>query len=245
MSSPLSGIINFHKPIGITSAKAVYNVRAVTHQRKSGHAGTLDPGASGVLVLCLGRATKWVEEVMDQPKWYRATARLDVVSESHDSDRPLTPISVAREPSPEELREALRTFEGRIMQTPPRISAIKIGGAPAYRRERGDEPFVLEPRPVTIHWIHLRQYVFPRLEFEMCCGRGTYVRSLIRDVGAKLQTGGCLDSLARLCVGPFSLDQSVTLDMIQQSSPEDYVIELDRAVAMLDPSARVIPPRPG
>ena len=204
----MDGIINLDKPTGITSAKALYRVRSITRQRKSGHAGTLDPGASGVLVLCLGKATKLVESIMDQPKVYRAKARLDVTSESFDSDRPLVPVEVAAVPSPERLQEACKPFEGQIEQIPPRISAVKVGGQPAYKRARRNEPVELAPRPARIYWLHVYRYAWPDLDFELCCGRGTYVRSLIRDLGATLCTGGCLTSLIRTRVGPFTLESS-------------------------------------
>lgn len=244
MTTAPAGIINFHKPVGITSAKAVYRIRAITGQRKSGHAGTLDPGASGVLVVCLGRATKLVESVMDMPKVYRATARLDVVSESHDSDRPLTPIKITQSPSREELATAMRCFEGEIQQVPPRISAVKIGGQPAYKRNRTDAPIELAPRPVRIYWLHVHSWEFPFLDFEMCCGRGTYVRSLIRDLGEKLGTGGCLTSLVRTRVGPFALEDAWTLEALERAARPDYLIEPERAVSMMEAGRRQTPPRP-
>ncbi len=242
----LDGIINLHKPTGITSAKALYRVRAITGQRKSGHAGTLDPGASGVLVLCLGRCTKLVEAVMDQPKVYRSTARLDVTSESFDADRPLIPVPIDRPPLPEEVLEACRSFEGEIEQIPPNISAVKIGGIPAYKLARRDEPLKLRPRLARIYWLHVHRFDFPTLDFEVCCGRGTYVRALIRDLGERLGTGGCLTSLVRRVVGPFSLDDAWSIESLRdEPDPNAYVMDPDAAVQMLGPSAVVIPDRPG
>ncbi len=241
----LNGIINCNKPTGITSAKALYKVRSITRQRKSGHAGTLDPGASGVLVLCLGNATKLVETIMDQPKIYRATARLDVISESHDSDCPLHPVAVAEAPTLEAVQAACESFEGVIGQAPPQISAVKVGGRPAYRRTASNEHLVLAPRPVTVYWLHVHGYSWPQLDFEVCCGRGTYVRSLIRDLGQRLGTGGCLTSLVRRRVGPFiEADAWSLADMKTASGPEEYLIDLDRARRLLEPGAVVIPNRP-
>lgn len=240
----LEGIINLDKPVGITSAKAVYRVRSITGQRKSGHAGTLDPGASGVLVVCLGKATKLVEAIMNQPKVYRATARLDVTSESFDSDRPLVPVAVAAPPSKDSVQDVLLSFVGRIEHVPPRISAVKIGGRPAYRRAMSNEPFVVRPRFVQIHWIELRAYDFPHAEFEVCCGRGTYIRALIRDLGERLQTGGCLTSLVRLRVGPFCQADSWTFDALAAArDPQQYVVGMNRVVDLLDPARIEIPPR--
>ena len=211
----MDGLINFNKPIGITSAKALYRVRKLTGERKSGHAGTLDPGARGVLILCLGKATKLVELLMDQPKVYRATARFDVTSESFDSDRPLIEVPVNAIPDDATLRGVFNRFEGEIQQVPPTISAIKVGGQPAYKRTRAGKPPKLDPRPVRIYWLHIHRYAWPEIDFEMACGRGTYVRSLIRDVGEALKAGGCLTSLARTAVGPFDLTSALSFDNLE------------------------------
>lgn len=240
----MDGLINFHKPVGITSAKALYKVRAITKQKKSGHAGTLDPAARGVLILCMGKATKLVESIMDHPKVYRTTARLDATSESFDSDRPLVPIDVTIPPSETQVREALAGFEGTIQQVPPSISAIKIGGVPAYRRAGTDREVELAARPVIVYWLHLHRYEYPLIDFEMCCGRGTYVRSLIRDLGVRLGTGGVLTSLVRTRIGPLTLETAWTLDALKAAiSPADYVIDLLQAREWFE-SAKSIPPRP-
>ncbi len=241
----LDGIINFHKPTGITSAKALYKVRSITHQRKSGHAGTLDPGASGVLILCLGKATKLVESIMNLPKVYRATARLDVTSESLDSDRPLLPVDVGRIPAIAAVQEACSSLEGEIEQVPPQISAIKIAGRPAYKRAAHGQSVPLKPRPVRVYWLHVHAYTYPEIDFEVCCGRGTYVRSLIRDLGTKLGTGGCLTSLVRGRVGPFEVGDAWTLEALQAAvAPEEYLIDLAQAQRSLEPDFIEIPGRP-
>ncbi len=243
--STLDGIINLDKPVDITSAKALYKVRKITGVRKSGHAGTLDPNASGVLILCLGKATKLVERLMDQPKVYRATARLDMTSASYDAEKETTPVEVAAPPSREALREALASFEGTIAQVPPAFSALKIKGRPAYELARKNRPIELEPRPVQIHWLHLHRYEYPEVEFEMCCGRGTYVRALIRDRGEKLNTGGCLTALIRTQVGPFHQSDGWSFDgLAEASSADDYLVDLDRCNALLSEDNLSIPPRP-
>lgn len=244
-TAPLDGIVNLNKPIGITSARALYRVRSITHQRKSGHAGTLDPGASGVLVLCLGKATKLVERVMDQPKVYRATARLDVTSESLDGDSPLQDVVVLEQPSQQRVREVGADFEGETRQVPPQISAVKVGGRPSYLLARTGQPVELQPRICRIYWLEVLRFEWPQLEFEMCCGRGTYVRSVIRDWGRALGTGGCLISLVRTQVGPFTLDSSWTWDgMSNTVSPADYLIDLEKARKLLNPTDVKVPPRP-
>jgi len=241
----MDGLINFHKPVGITSAKALYKVRAIVKQKKSGHAGTLDPAASGVLILCMGKATKLVESIMDHPKIYRTTARLDATSESFDSDRSLVPVDVTQPPIKAQVREALVGFEGTIQQIPPQISAIKIGGVPAYKLAGTDREVALAPRPVNIYWLHLHRYEFPMIDFEMCCGRGTYVRSLIRDLGLRLGTGGVLTSLVRTQIGPLKLETAWTLEALKSvADSSKYLTDLATAKTLFKDQSP-IPQRPG
>jgi len=242
--APLDGIVNLHKPLGLTSAHALDRVRRVTGQRKRGHAGSLAPAAEGVLVLCLGTATKLVESMMDQPKVYRATARLDLTSAGHDSEKETYPVEVAAPPDEERVAHVLRGFEGTIEQVPPALSAVKVRGKSAYKLTRVGKPPTLAPRPITIYWLHLRRYAWPEVEFEVACGRGTYIRALIRDIGERLATGGCLTSLLRLAVGPFTLDQSWTQERIAAARPEDYMIPVPQAREMLALERLAIPPRP-
>jgi len=244
MTTP-DGIINFDKPTGITSAKALYKIRSITRQRKSGHAGTLDPGASGVLVICMGRATKLVEAIMNQPKVYRATARLDVTSESFDSGRPMIPMEVSVEPPMDGVHDALMSFEGTIEQVPPAVSAIKVGGVASYKRAARGQEVKLGPRPVNIYWLHLHSYAWPDIDFEVCCGRGTYIRSLIRDIGERLGTGGCLTSLVRKQVGPFLDTDAWTLDRLREAAGQsEYLVPLDRARELLIKEPVEVPRRP-
>lgn len=238
----MDGLLNLYKPLGLTSAKAVYRVRAITRQRKSGHAGTLDPAAAGVLVLCLGRATRLVESLMDLPKVYQATARLDLTSDSFDSDGPVRPVPVAQPPTEARLRACLASFEGRIEQVPPAVSALKVGGRPAYELTRAGAPPRLPPRPVQIYWLHLHRYAWPEMEFELACGRGTYVRALIRDIGLRLGAGGCLTTLLRRAVGPFTAEHAWRLEALAAASPAEYLIPLERATLLA--SDRTPPPRP-
>ena len=236
----MDGLINLYKPVGFSSAQALEEVRRITGQRKSGHAGALDLLADGVLVLCLGRATKLVETLMHQPKLYRVTARLDVTSESFDLELPLVSVPDARPPTREELLTALRRFEGVTEQVPPTSSAVKVGGRSAYELTRAGRPPTLAARPVRIDWIVVRGYEWPVLEFDMCCGRGTYVRSLIRDLGTRLGTGGCLTTLRRIAVGPFHADQAWTLARLA-ADPGVAPIPLDGARALLAAAPPTLP----
>ena len=241
----IDGALNFYKPRGITSARALYRIRRITGVRKSGHAGTLDPGAEGVLVVCLGQGTRLTEAWMDQPKVYRATARLDITSESFDADGEVSEVRVEAPPTVERVRDGLDQFVGETDQVPPSISAIKIRGQPAYRLARRGQRPVLRARRIRIHWIHLHGYRWPEVDFELACGRGTYVRALIRDVGAALGTGGCLISLTRTAVGPFRADRAWSFDSLEaERSRRRWLTPLPEVHSMLARRPVAIPPAP-
>ncbi len=245
MATPvIDGFINLNKPVGITSAKALYKVRSASGMRKSGHSGTLDPAASGVLVLCVGKATKTVECLMNHPKVYEATARLDVTSESLDSDSGLIPVETPNIPTHSDVTEAVSSFEGTQEQIPPIVSALKIGGVPAYKLARRGEQPTMKPRKITVYWMRLIAYDWPTISFEMACGRGTYVRSVIRDLGEKLNCGGCLTGLIRRQVGPFHIDDAWTLDRLQTANPVDYILPLSRWDETVRKDPPPVPPRP-
>ncbi len=243
----MDGLINLYKPQAITSAKAVYRVRRITRVRKSGHAGSLDPVAEGVLLICLGGATKLVERLMDLPKVYRASARLDVTSDSHDSEGPVTPVDVPVVPTRGQIQALMPAFEGRILQVPPRFSALKVEGLPAYRRARGGEDVAMPARPAVVYWLHLVNFAWPVVTFEMACGRGTYVRAIVRDMGLALSTGGCLTELVRTRVGPFQAESAWTLETLDAlRDPLDAVVPLEATRTLLeDPAFAAPPPRPG
>ncbi len=231
----LDGIINLYKPLGITSARAVHRVRGIVGFKKSGHAGSLDPAAEGVLIVCQGRATKLVERVMDLPKTYVATARLDLTSESFDSEGETEEVSVGRVPTCGEVEEVFAGFVGEVWQVPPRRSAVKLGGVPAYKTVNMENPPVIRPRQVRIDGITVERFDWPVVVFSMRCGRGTYVRSVIRDVGEKLGTGGCLTGLKRTAVGPFLAEEAWTLDAVRDAVAKEklYLIPLDEARGIL------------
>lgn len=231
--SQFDGLLNFCKPTGTTSAKALYKVRSLTGIRKSGHAGTLDPAADGVLLLCMGRATKRVEALMNLPKVYRAVGRLDVSSKSFDSDSPHEPVEVGTVPTEAQVAEALAEFKGEIQQVPPAVSAIKVGGTRAYKLARRGMPVDLPARAVQIYSLTLSRYAWPELEFELACGRGTYVRAIIRDLGLKLGTGGCLTALTRTAVGPFAADEATSFSDLEQGLFEQRRLPLEQLDCLL------------
>ncbi len=223
----LHGLIVLDKPRGISSARALDRVRRITRVRKSGHAGTLDPQAEGVLLICLGRATRRVEKLMDLPKTYRTTARLDWTSPGYDAEGDVEQLTIEQVPDEARVREALRGFEGWIEQVPPALSAIKVGGRPAYALARSGKAPKLEPRRVRIDRIELLRYQWPEIEFELVCGRGTYVRAVIRDLGERLGTGGCLTRLARTAIGPFRRELAWSFERLAVAEPEDCLIPLE------------------
>lgn len=219
------GLFAIDKPPGPTS----HDVVAVVRRRlgrgvKVGHAGTLDPFADGVLVLCVGPATRLASYVQAQPKHYRAVVRLGATSSTDDPEGEITPtVTPPAAPDAAAVRETLGRFVGTIPQVPPAHSAVHVGGRRAYELARAGKRTELAARDVTIHAIELLRYDYPHAEIDVRCGCGTYIRALARDVGAALATGGYCEKLTRLAVGDFRIEQAV--------SPET-----------LDPAGDLLPP---
>src|SRR4051812_836312 len=174
------GLLNLNKPIGVTSRDVVDRVSRPLRKVKVGHAGTLDPLASGVLVVCVGAATRLIEYVQRQTKTYRTVVRLGARSDTHDADGLVTPVDGASDPGLDAVRAAIATQVGTIPQKPPEYSALKVEGRRAYDLARAGQSVDLAARPVTIHRVDLLGYEWPRLELEVECEGGTYVRSIAR-----------------------------------------------------------------
>lgn len=208
------GLIIADKPVGPTSHQIVGHVRRGTGIRKVGHAGTLDPRASGVLVLCLGAATRLSEYLSMTSKEYEATIRFGISTRTFDTDGEVTRQS-NRSPSRREIEQLLPEFRGDIVQKPPPYSAVKVQGRKAYELARaGDDPD-LQPRTVTISRLELRAYQPPDLSLRIECSAGTYIRSLAHDLGERLGTGAHLAGLRRARAGPFSLDDATPWPMLE------------------------------
>jgi len=202
------------KPGGMTSRDVVNRVqRWFPRRTKIGHTGTLDPLATGVLVLCVGRATKFVERVQNMGKTYRTRLLLGATSDTDDADGAVTPVPDAPVPTPEQIRTLLPTFVGRIEQVPPAYSALKVGGVRAHALARGGKEVTLAARPVDVYSVTLIGYEWPSLDLEIECGKGTYVRSIGRDLGAGLGCGALVQSLRRTRVGPFTAEQGIGVDV--------------------------------
>ena len=214
----MDGILNINKPPGWTSHDVVGRIRQLTHQKKVGHAGTLDPMATGVLLVCLGRATRVSEYLMAFDKTYRAVMRLGVETDTFDADGEVVatwPVNV----NESDLRCALDKFIGAIDQVPPMYSALKLQGKPLYKLARKGVEVDRQPRQVTIHDITLRTWQSPDATVDVRCSPGTYVRSLAHDVGAALGCGAHLAALTRLSSGSFTIEDAVKLEDLE--GPED------------------------
>jgi tRNA pseudouridine55 synthase len=213
---PVHGWLILDKPLGMTSAQAVAKVRWATRAAKAGHAGTLDPLATGVLAVALGEATKTVPHVQDGAKSYRFTVRWGVATATDDAEGP--PIATSdRRPTEAEIAAALPAFTGDILQTPPAYSAVKVDGARAYALARAGEAPELAARPLRVHRLSLVD--LPDADhavFEMDCGKGGYVRSVARDLGAALGCLGHVVELRRTRAGPFGLDRAIDVDAVER-----------------------------
>jgi tRNA pseudouridine55 synthase len=207
----MDGILVVNKPQGWTSHDVVGRIRRLTHQKRVGHAGTLDPMATGVLLVCLGRATRVAEYLMGSDKTYRAVMRLGVETDTYDADGQVIatqPVAVDES----ELRAVLARFVGEIDQVPPMYSALKRDGKPLYKLARQGIEVEREPRRIKIHDIALRAWQPPDATIDVRCSSGTYIRSLAHDIGAALGCGAHLIALTRLASGSFYIDDAVTLE---------------------------------
>jgi tRNA pseudouridine55 synthase len=226
-------LLNINKPAGLTSRKVVDRVQKCAGIRKVGHAGTLDPLATGVLVICLGPATRLIEYVQRMPKRYRASFLFGRTSPTEDTDGDVCMLDNPPVPSSEEIRLATQSLVGTIRQRPPAFSAVKVGGQRAYQRARRGENVELAERDVVVHELSVVAYDYPTLVLEVCCSAGTYVRSLGRDLAASLGTGAVMSALTRTAVGDFCVDEAVPLDDLQPDNLDNYLLSPRRAVAHL------------
>jgi tRNA pseudouridine55 synthase len=218
------GWIVLDKPLGMTSTHAVAVVRRLLNAKKAGHAGTLDPLASGLLPLAFGEATKTVPYVVDGEKAYAFTVTFGTETDTDDAEGRIVGTSEKR-PSEAELLAALPAFIGSVTQVPPRFSAIKVDGERAYDLARGGEAVELQPRLVEIHALRLLSYDGQVARLEAECGKGTYVRAIARDLGRMLGCLGYVSALRRTRVGPFTEDHSVTMAALE-ADPEAVLAAL-------------------
>ena len=207
-------LLNINKPKGITSHDVVDKVRRITGEKRVGHAGTLDPFATGVLVIGVTRDATKLLGVLSQEseKEYEATIELGKESDTGDPEGNITNTGKLRDITKKELLEVLKEFTGTIQQTPPQYSAIKVKGTPAYKRKRRGEKFTLSSRSVVISDITIVDFQPPIIKLQITCSSGTYIRVLAQDIGKELGTGAYLKELTRTRVGEYLLSDSITLE---------------------------------
>jgi tRNA pseudouridine55 synthase len=228
--SPVHGWVVVDKPEGITSTQVVSIVRRVFDAQKAGHAGTLDPMATGVLAIALGEATKTVPFAMEAEKTYRFTACWGEARDSDDAEGRVTATSDVR-PSREQIEAMLPRFLGQVTQVPPAYSAIKVQGERAYDLARDGEAVSLEPRTVAIHEARVTGTGPDHTEFEMRCGKGAYVRAWVRDLALALGTVGHVSQLRRTAIGGFSEKDAVPLETLRASMHSPAAFEHLRPIS--------------
>ena len=218
----LHGLLVIDKPVGWSSMDVVRKVRYAAGKgsgrgkQKCGHAGTLDPLATGVLVMCLGRATKSVERLMGQGKVYETTIDLSAFTASDDAEMPRQEVAVQLPPTLEQIDAALAQQMGLIEQVPPDFSAVHVEGQRAYKAARKGERLKLKSRQVRVDAIERLGYDWPRLDLRIKCGRGTYIRSIARDLGKRLNTGGHLTALRRTAIGDYTIDRAFAIQWLEE-----------------------------
>ena len=215
-------IIGIDKPLGWTSFDAVKRVRGVIQRRlgvkkfKVGHAGTLDPLATGVLIICTGRATRRIEELQSGEKEYIAQIRLGATTPSYDLETEIDQTYPVEHITEDLVREVLPQFQGTIMQVPPVFSAVKIDGKRAYKYARKGKEVELKAKPLVISEIELLSCELPTIEIRVVCSKGTYIRALARDIGEALGSGAYLTALARTRIGEYKLEDCIKPEAFQE-----------------------------
>ena len=239
-----TGLLVIDKPLGWSSMDVCRNIRrrlvreGAPKRVKVGHGGTLDPLATGVLVILVGKATPLCDTIMSGEKGYRAIIQFGATSQTDDAEGPITPTENPTIPTREQIQHAIAThFVGTIMQTPPAHSAMKIGGQRAYKLAREGKQPQLSPRPIQIHEITLTAYSTdntteteyfnaPRITLDIRCGKGTYIRSLARDLGQHLAAGAYLAGLIRTRVGRFQLEHAVNPDSLPETRTQQDLLPI-------------------
>ncbi|HEY0756682.1 MAG TPA: tRNA pseudouridine(55) synthase TruB [Ktedonobacteraceae bacterium] len=222
----MDGILNIHKPTGMTSHDVVARVRKLLKQRRVGHAGTLDPAASGVLPICIGQGTRVAEYLSESGKEYQATLVFGSETDTYDAEGEITRTASTAGLELASIEQALAQFRGPQMQVPPRYSALKIQGQAAYKRARAGEELTLAARPIEISHLAIVSWQSPQLVLDVACSKGTYIRSLAYDLGRALECGAHLGGLVRTRSGPFVLTDSVTLEDLANACMENKAADL-------------------
>jgi len=230
----LDGILNIDKPSGKTSYSVVALVKRLSGERRVGHAGTLDPAATGVLPVCLGQATRIVEFLVNTTKTYRAEIELGVATDTFDASGTVTYCADPSSIDLDKLQSALSSFRGSIRQTPPMYSALKHRGQPLYKLARAGVNIERRSRPVTVHHLELVSWQIPFAALEIECSKGTYIRSLAHDLGQALGCGAHLKNLVRTRCGIFDIKNAVSLDQLEEAFRKEnlqaYLYPIDSVI---------------
>ncbi len=231
----MDGILNINKPAGPTSFDIISLVRRLSGEKRVGHTGTLDPLATGVLPVCLGKGTRIIEFLVDTTKTYRAEIELGVSTDTYDAEGRVTGTGDYSAISREQVEEALSSLGEQTEQVPPAYSALKYKGKPLYKWAREGIDIEPESRPVRIHQIQLRDWETPLVSAEIVCGKGTYIRSLAHDLGQLLGCGAHLKSLVRLRCGIFDISEAVRVpeleEAFRQGNQEQFIYPLDSVLS--------------
>ena len=214
----LEGVLLVDKPQGLTSHDVVYRLRRKLQIKKIGHAGTLDPKATGLLVMLIGKATRISQYLMSTDKVYQGEATLGVVTDSQDAEGEMMETRPVPELTEAQVRDVMKTFLGDQYQTPPMHSAIKVDGVKLYQLARKGEEIEREPRFIRVAAFNLLSFASPKLTFDLHCTKGTYVRTIAHDLGQKLGCGAHLSALRRTASGQFTIGQCLPLEEIEKLS---------------------------
>lgn len=225
----MDGVININKPKGITSFDVIRKIKKITGLKRIGHTGTLDPLASGVLPICIGKATKAVEYIMNDFKIYKAELKLGVITDTYDQEGKILETHDVNV-SENEIVSCIKSFIGVNSQIPPKYSAIKINGKRAYDLARKGIEVNIAAREVTIYEINILDMQIPYVSFTVNCSKGTYIRSLCYDIGLKLNCGATMWNLERIQSGNFSIENSVKLEELTIDNINNYLISIDQVL---------------
>lgn len=244
---PLRGGLIINKQAGVSSHDVIYGVRRYIDNKdvKVGHSGTLDPFATGVLLVLIGNATRLQDELHLLPKTYEAEITLGAISDTDDLTGSIQDMHIARIPSQEDIKEALQAIKNQTTQIPPQYSAIKRAGKPMYTHARKGEIVELQPRPISIFDISLLSYSYPILNISVHCSTGTYIRSIARDIGSTLQVGGYCSQLCRTAIGPFEVKNSIAVEQLPENiegalvTPEQLTQHLPSVVFTVENVAKL------
>ena len=227
----MNGVINIYKNTGMTSFDVVAMVRRVAKMKKVGHTGTLDPAASGVLPVCLGKATKIIDYIMENKKVYRVNLKLGMVTDTYDLEGEVLREEDASHITKDEILNCINSFVGTIDQVPPMYSALKQNGVRLYELARQGIEVHREARKVTIYSIeNIKIESNDNIQMDVCCSKGTYIRSLCYDIGEKLNVGATMTALERIQNGPFTKEEAINIEDLTEEILEKHIISIEKAL---------------